>query len=331
MIRQQIIATSGVDRQKQQLSLDVLTEFAETFSSNAAATCMNINHDCTALPIGKVLSGSLKQLDNGETALEVLIDDFADSFVPCTGPNGESLYFGESLYDTRPFMVFQAEIQTGLIIMLNPINFAPDDYNDVVSYLHNCCDAQVETTIEKSWFPDPKIVFNFASGYLLGILGKQTWSKTNDKLSEEISGDFLKCYTAIKNAIKRITQKIKSRGQIAYIFTEPGQPVELVIKAKKANTVLIAFEALKEYDISKKVQQFDNYTNKNIKKIQFVYDEIEAKWEMSYLTTNTGQVIGTEANYKRTIQMYQSVLDSPTAGFSIGGSALMSGQEKNDS
>ncbi len=330
MIRQQIIATSGVDRQRQQLSLDVLTKFADALSSNAAATCMNINHDCTALPIGKVLSGSLKQLDNGETALEVLIDDFADSFVPCAGPNGESLYFGESLCDTRPFVDFQAEIQTGFSIMLNPLNFAQDDYNDVVTYLRNCCEAQVETMIEKSWFPDPKIVFNFAGGYLLGILGKQTLSKTNDKLSEEISDDFLKCYAAIKNSIKRIVQKIKSRGQIAYIFTEPDQPVELIIKAKKANTVLVAFEALKGYDISQKVQQFDEYTNNNLKKIQFVYDEIGAKWEMSYLTTNTGQVIGTEANYKRTIQMYRSVLESPTAGFSIGGSAHMSIQEKKD-
>ncbi len=124
-------------------------------------------------------------------------------------------------------------------------------------------------------------------------------------------------------------QKIKSRGQIAYIFTEPDQPVELIIKAKKANTVLVAFEALKGYDISQKVQQFDEYTNNNLKKIQFVYDEIGAKWEMSYLTTNTGQVIGTEANYKRTIQMYRSVLESPT-GFSIGGSAHMSIQEKKD-
>ncbi len=55
--------------------------------------------------------------------------------------------------------------------MLNPFNFAQDDYNDVVTYLRNCCEAQVETMIEKSWFPDPKIVFNFA---------KHTW-KTNIK------------------------------------------------------------------------------------------------------------------------------------------------------
>jgi len=331
MIKQQIIATSGVDSQNQQISIDVLIESAKAFSSNTEATCMNINHDCTSLPIGKVLSGSVKQLDNGESALEVLIDNFVDNFIPCVGPNGESLYFGESLYDTRPFVDFQAEIQNGLTIMLNPLIFAQDDYNDVVSYLHNHCDAQVEEMIEKSWFPDPKIVFNIATGYLLGILGKQTLSKANDKFSEEISDDCLKCYTAIKNAIKRIAQKIKSHGQVAYIFKAPNQPVELIVKSKEVNTILIAFEALKGYDILQKVQQFDDYTNNNLKKMQFVYDEVEKKWEMSYLTTKTGQVIGTEVNYKRTIQMYRSVLESPTAGFSIGGSARMSGQEEEDS
>ena len=81
-------------------------------------------------------------------------------------------------------------------------------------------------------------------------------------------------------------------------------------------------------DISQKIQQFNYYTNGNLKKIQFIYDKNEFKLEMNYLTTNTGQVIGTKANYKRTIQMYHSVLESPTAGFSIGGTATMESQEE---
>lgn len=82
MIRKQIIATSGVDRQNQQLSIEVLAENAKAFSAETAVTRMSINHDCTLLPIGKILSGSLKQLDSGDVALEVLIDDFADSLCP---------------------------------------------------------------------------------------------------------------------------------------------------------------------------------------------------------------------------------------------------------
>ena len=71
MIRKQIIATSGVDRQNQQLSIEVLAENAKAFSAETAVTRMSINHDCTLLPIGKILSGSLKQLDSGDVALEV--------------------------------------------------------------------------------------------------------------------------------------------------------------------------------------------------------------------------------------------------------------------
>lgn len=231
MIRKQIIATSGVDRQNQQLSIEVLAENAKAFSAETAVTRMSINHDCTLLPIGKILSGSLKQLDSGDVALEVLIDDFADSFVPFKGPNGESLYFAESSYDSRPFIDFQSETLKKLNIMINPLNFTQDDYNEIVAYLCNCCDAQVETTIAKSLLPTPEIVFNFVTGYLLGALCKQTLSKTNDKLSNDISDDLAKCYTAIKSAIKKIMQKITSRGQVVYIFTEPNQPIELVVKA----------------------------------------------------------------------------------------------------
>lgn len=327
MIRTQIIATSGVDSQNQQLSLKVLTEYAESFSSKSAATRMGINHDCTMLPVGKVLSGSLRQLDNGETALEVLIDDFADSFSSCEGPNGEVLYFAESSCDSRPFVDFQSEPQNELTVMLNPLNFGEEDYSEIAAYLCNQCDAKVETTIAKSLLPDPEIVFSFVTGYLIATLGKQTLNKTTDKLADAISDDLMKCYTSIKAAISQIAKKIKSQGQTAYIFTEPNQPAELVVKARKGDTVLMALDLLKEYDIFHKIQQFNDYTNGNLKKIQFVYDEAEGKWEMSYLTTITGQVIGTEKNYKRTVQMYRSVLESPTAGFSIGGTATFSNSE----
>lgn len=328
MIRKQIIATSGLDLQNQQFSVEALAETAKAFSADTAVTRMSINHDSTLPPIGKILSGSLKQLANGDIALEVLIDDFVDSFVPCEGPNGESLYFAESSCDTRPFLDLQPETTSELTIMINPLNFTQNDYNDVVDYLRECCDAQVETKIAKSLLPTPEIIFSFVTGYLLSTLCKQTLSKTSDKLSDAISDDLAKCYTGIKNAIKKIMQKIISRGLIVYIFTEPNQPVELAIKANKVDTVLKALEALKTYDIAQKVQQFNDYTNGNLKKIQFIYDENEAKWEMGYLTTKSGQVIGTEANYKRVVQLYRSTLKSPTAGFSVGGTATITSQEE---
>ncbi len=176
MIRKQIIATSGIDCQNQQLSLKTLAEYAETLSSRSTAMRMGINHDCTMLPVGKVLSGSLKRLDNGEIALETLIDDFADAFLPCEGPNGETLYYAKSSYDSRPFVDFQSESRNELTVLINPLNFDQEDYNGIVAYLHDQCDAKVETTFAKSLIPTPEVVFCFATGYLIAILGKQTLS-----------------------------------------------------------------------------------------------------------------------------------------------------------
>ena len=331
MIRKQIIATSGIDCQNQQLSLKILTEYAETLRSRSTATRMGINHDCTMLPVGKVLSGSLKRLDNGEIALEALIDDFADAFLPCKGPDGETLYYAKSSYDSRPFVDFQSESRKELTVLINPLNFDQEDYNGIVAYLHNQCDAKVETTFAKSLIPTPEVVFCFATGYLIAILGKQTLSKTMDKLSDAISDDLLKCYTSIKKAIGWIAKKMISCGQTAYIFTEPNQPIELVVKARKGETVLIALNSLKEYNVFNTVQRFNDFTDGNLNKIQFVYDETEGKWEMSYLTTVTGQVIGTEKSYRRTVQMYRSTLKSPTAGFSVGGTATFSNSEDVES
>ena len=123
MIRKQIIATTGVDKQNQQLSLAVLAEYAESIALQSTATRMSINHDSTILPLGKIVSGVLKQLNNGEVALEVLIDDFADEFVPQEGPNGEILYFAASSCDSRPFTDFQSTQHYALTIIINPFNF----------------------------------------------------------------------------------------------------------------------------------------------------------------------------------------------------------------
>lgn len=49
MIRKQIIATSGIDCQNQQLSLKILTEYAETLRSRSTATRMGINNVCQKL------------------------------------------------------------------------------------------------------------------------------------------------------------------------------------------------------------------------------------------------------------------------------------------
>ena len=45
------------------------------------------------------------------------------------------------------------------------------------------------------------------------------------------------------------------------------------------------------------------------------------KWEVNYMVTNTGQVVGSEKNYRKAVNLYNTILKTSGAGFSIGGIA----------
>lgn len=329
MLRKNIISGTGVDRQNQQILLPALMEYVDQLNNSDTVPRMGLNHDRTLLPIGKVISGELFSRD-GEVLLEATIDDFIDEFEYCVGPNGEPLYKGKSTVDSRPFAEESAISDTQLMLKLNPIHFLKDDFADVTEYLQSQCGVEVDTTIEKELVPVIQLVFIFAAGYLTKTLAPKVKEKTTEKLSDVISDDIVKGYESLKKAIVYVTKKITSVGKKNYVFVEPEQPAEFVVKAKNADEVMIAFDKLKKFDYVSVVDCFKHYTDESLEKVQFCYDSVDGKWAMTYLTTKDGQVIGTEANYKKAVTMYKKVMESPTAGFSIAGSATLNDSEGND-
>lgn len=329
MIIKQIAATTGVDRQNQRISLEALNEYAQAMCLSPSVPRMSINHDVTMLPIGKIVSGTLKPLEDDEVALEVEIDNLIDEFIPCTGPNGEELCFAESAHDSRPFIGYESDFKTNTTVLLNPLDYAREDYNDLVKLLDEEHDTTVQQTIAKSMVPDPTVIVLWVAGFISGVFCKSVAKKTAGKLSDAISDDLVAVYSKLKAIIKTIAGKIIAGKQVAYVFCEENSPIELVVKARNADAVAKAFEALTFYDVEKKVEQFSQYTNGQLHKIQFVYDDVTMKWEMSYLTTKTGKIIGTMEKYKQAVKMYKEVMSSPTAGFSISGLATIS-EEEND-
>lgn len=160
------------------------------------------------------------------------------------------------------------------------------------------------------------------------------------------------CGIDVFGTIARWTSEVFHFGQNETPYAEVGNyPIEIG-ETKEYDTVQAAVDALEITDplmpnwVPERYESpnvsvhreasgisihvtYESETNLN--KIQFVYDETEGKWEMSYLTTVTGQVIGTEKSYRCTIQMYRSTLKSPTAGFSVGGTATFSNSEDVES
>ena len=48
------------------------------------------------------------------------------------------------------------------------------------------------------------------------------------------------------------------------------------------------------------------------------------------MVTNTGQVTGSEKCYKKAVELYNTIMKTPGAGFSIGGIATIEEDETND-
>ena len=328
MIRKNIVSGTGVDKQSQQITLPALREYAEFINSSDTALRMGLNHDRTLPPVGKVISGELIPYD-GKVLLEATIDDFIEEFERCIGPNGEPLYRGKSTVDSRPFAGEKASSDAQLMLKINPIHFTQEEFSDVTEYLQSQCNIKVDTTFEKGIEPTIQLVFLFAHG-LIAILSSKTKERAARKLSDEIANDIAKMYTKLKDAIVYVTKKIASIYKKDFIFVEPGQPVEFVVRAKTANEVLDAFVQLRAFDFVSVVEQFKHYTNDNIDKIQFLFDDVDTTWKMTYLTTKDGQVIGKEATYKKAVKIYQEIMECPTAGFSIAGTATYNDSECRD-
>lgn len=326
MLRKNVVSGTGIDRQNQQILLPALISYADQLNNSDAVPRLGLNHDRTLLPVGKVISGELIPCD-GEVLLEATIDDFIGEFESCIGPNGETLYIGKSSVDSRPFAEESALLDAHLMLKINPLYFSKEDFADVTRYLQNQCSVDVDTTIEKGLETVTQLVFVFAAGYLTKALVPKVNEKTAEKLSDAISDDIVSVYELLKKAIIYVTKKITSVGKKNYVFIEPDQPVEFVVKARTADEVLKAFSKLSEFDFLSVTEQFKHYTNDNLEKIQFLFDSVYGKWEMTYLTTKDGKVIGTEVNYKKAVIMYKKIMESPSAAFSVAGSAVLSGLE----
>ncbi len=324
MIRNQIISSTSVDAHGQSIPLEELRSLAENFASATSATRMGVAHDPTILPVGKILNGELVDMNDGVIGLQAQIDDFSCDFRPYAGPDDEILYSAESSYDSRPFISHSSNADGKLSVSLNPCEFDKENFLDIENHLVEMRDVQIETAFRKSIVPDVQVLINLVSGVLVYLTVKKTFEKTSDKLSDRISDDVIKCYDGVKKIINFIYRKVTVPKTITYILSEPGQPIELVVHANNAETVMQAYENLASGEVRETVNKYICHLGDSLDKIQFIYDSENGKWDLNYITTTTGKVIGTAKCYKRAINLYRATLQASTAGFSIGGCATLS-------
>ena len=314
MIKEQIVSSNEVDKQNQRISLCALQEMADHFSQSESVARMGIAHDTTLLPVGKVIQGKLVPLDRGVTGLQVQIDDFMDEFQQITGPNNECLYYGRSMHDNRPFVDTCSDLGGEFIVSLNPIDFVESDFWDIERFVAEDQHGKVETLAKKALSPEIEIILTLATGLLQYLVIKKALDKTAEKISDDIASG----YEKVKQLAQFIFSRIKGKRTITYLLSAPNQPIELIVRCDNAETLAKAIVEKDSGYIADTYEAFLQHLNGEIKKIQFLFNTETSKWELNYITSNIGEVVGAEKCYIRTVKLYKETLQSPTAGFSIG-------------
>lgn len=330
MVRKQIIASNDVDRQNEKIADKVLVEIAEEINRNESVMRMGLNHDVSIMPVGKVIKGTVVNIQDNTLGVEAQIDDFMCDFYKIIGPDKQILYTASSSLDKRPFIEYEADAKEHITVLLSPLNFIDDEYEELKHIINDECGSLVEDSIKKSFIPDPEIVVHLVIGTMVCLTAEKTVNKASEKLAEKISDDIVKVYDNLKKIIVHIGKRIVGSKATTYVLTEPEQDIELVITTSNPEDVLNAIEIASDGYITSQTEKYRRYLDGTLKKIQFLYSVENQKWEVNYMVTNTGQVIGSEQNYRRAVKLYNTIMKTPGAGFSIGGTATVEKNETGD-
>jgi len=325
MIYKGIAATTHADAHNMIISKEALEKAAFDISNGKYVPSFGVGHDLTIMPIGKVYKAYVDKFDEEDYALyteQEVFDNIYDTII-----DGEKYILAKSEVDNRPFALDEITFNEKLVIEADPVNF--ESHEKLLEYSSNLNDefgVDVSNIFRKSVIPDPELVFKLVESsvkYLFIYLSsKQVIERVGDALVDTALNELKSLYEIIKKAIRSGTTYLLPKDRpVTYVFRgNLDYLIELVIKTKNPDT---AIESVGKDKLKEVIDKIDGIKEQfsMLRRVQFIYNEIENKWEFNYLTTEKGEVIGTEKSYKKSAKLVDLYLrNSDEANISIGGS-----------
>ncbi|ETZ19141.1 hypothetical protein [Pedobacter sp. V48] len=187
-------------------------------------------------------------------------------------------------------------------------------------------EVSLDTSMRKSLLPDPQLVITLAGYYtLFKPLVKPLMAKVGEKIAEGIGEDI---YGLSKKLLLKVAETIRitrnsmvpKNKVLLTIFEIPGDPyIELQIKTDSSSTVINSITDKKLAKIYQKVQDLKNKID--VSEIYFVYNT-KGKWEITYLISKTGEIIGTKSCFAKRDKLLNRINLSPTKSFSVGATGV---------
>jgi len=305
-------ATTEIDAHKMQISKEALEKAAHDINEGKYVPTVGIEHDLTILPIGKVYKASVDRFGEKDYALHIEQEIFEN--ISSATINGENYIVLKSDVDERPFVLDKISNNKKLTIETDLVNFESiEKSKEYLDSLRAEYDINFEPIARKSVIPDPELVFELAQNsvkYLLIYLcSKQVVERVGDALVDAVLNEANKLYVLVKKAIKTGSKYLIPQNRpVTYVFKGSlNYIIELIIKTTNPD---VAISALNKEKLKEAIEKIDSVKEQFPKmcRVQLIYNENQDKWEFNYLTTETGEVIGTEKAYSKSAKLMEIYL-----------------------
>lgn len=306
MLMKGIMATTRVDAHNMQICKEALEKTADEISNGKCVPLVNIEHDLTTMPIGKVIKAHVDKYDDTDYALYMEQEIFESSYT--TIVDGQTYILLKSLVDNRPFASSVDNDNDKLLVQTDSVNFESlDAAKDFFEELHNEGDIETGYIARKSVIPDPELAFQLVeksvTALFIYLASKTAIEKVGNHIIENALTELVGLYTFIKTAIISAAKRFHPQNRpVTYVFRGyQNFLIEFVVQTTNPN---IAIESIKEEKLVGALTEIEKLQClfSNFLRIQLVYNVDAKVWEFNYLTTETGEVIGTEKAYNATVK-----------------------------
>jgi len=314
MRQEVVLATTHLDRQNQRFTKGALEKMADDIN-NGDRMPVNIEHDWTLPPLGKIVSARVEERDDGEHQLVVTQEYFTDLEWTELG-DGTRLFRQKSKSDQRPFVIRPTKTADKYTVAYDPNNF--EDAGEPENFIRGMQEDLSESILQaqfgrKSWIPDPELIVNLAEPIVYYLLGKKMLDTVGDRVGELAADEIERFYSFIKSLASRSKDYLIPKNRpITYLFPLGEDPqIEIVLRTNNPDTLEAATQIERLEEVVQRAQSLDSRFDTT--KIQFLYEDKTDTWRLNYMLTETGNVIGTEKSFDRRIKRIEKLGNLPNS------------------
>ena len=316
-----VATTTLVERggTKTKITKEALESMAEQVATSQAIP-ITVNHDPSSLPLGRIADAWVEPFGE-EYALMVQID-IEDTYSTLTHRRSGVDFVRSASYDnSKPLgpRSYGNTDEGGSSVSVDSANFvSPGDYqafanevSDIDDSIH--CDDGIH---RYSLGPEPFLQFVLSNPEISAAVSVGVWTfgrvekfvrYTVDETLKRIADDIADSFSL---KMKSIWQAFMSHRQ----HDNRASLAQIVIPGDTELILLVKTEVNEDFptiDLAKLTEEMEKYGDILQEAQSVVFARAEAgNWEFLYLTTRSGQVIGTVKCYEKTIELIRRMTEN---------------------